>query len=64
MFNVYLPARNGKLPGWLRGTVFTTAAERATPYVSKEAAQVAISKAAKFHLKQTIRVLQIVEVQS
>ena len=62
MYHVHLPAREGKLQGWLRGTVFTAAVERATLYATTDEAQLAIAKAAKFHLKRTIRVLQIVEV--
>ena len=49
---------------YLTRTVTTTAIERATRYTSVEAAELAITKAAKFHKKTTVRAMTVIEDKS
>lgn len=58
MYKVYLPWLGNDF--WLRTTVWTVDPERANRFPTKEAAQAAIDKAAKFHPARQMKLAQIV----
>jgi hypothetical protein len=61
MFVVYLPPLNGKLAGWLRNTIWTTYADRASTFATREDAEAAMAKAAQFHLKRVMKAARITD---
>jgi hypothetical protein len=61
---VYLPPMNGKLAGWVKGTIFTTYEETATRFATEEAAGAALAKMRQFHLARTIKACRIMSVEA
>lgn len=58
---VHLPAMLGKVEGWLKGRIFTTAKETASRYKSNNDAEAALAKVAKFYQKRQIKACRIEE---
>jgi len=60
-FQVYLPPMNGKIAGWLRGTIWTSDPTRANTFATREDAEAAMAKAAQFHLKRVMKAARITD---